>query len=890
MKRATLIPLSYCTALCLVCTLYPAQASPAYEKDLQRGQRQVLKKDYESAVASFTEVLRENPNVYEAYLSRADARVQIKDLEGALSDYDQAIKINPNVIESYIKRGDLNSQMGNQQAAIDDYTHALKLNPKEGTALFKRAAALKIKGDYAKAADDFNGVLKTQPQNIQAREECADCKVLACDYRGAIADYEYLLKKFNQKVLPLHYKIGEAFLLNGDKESARTHFEQVIAYYTKALNQRKKSGNDYIQRGLAYLKLEQHDKARADFESAVSLMPNDANAHYQLGHAKLVNGDTSDAIKELSEALQINPKLNAALLDKGYANLQLGDYVSAKKDLDVALASEKSTDGFITRGLARLPLGDVGGAISDLLDARGMNGKCLVPVEQKLVQRAADAESKKDNKLSLAQVLNQLGLVYLINNELDNAEKTTRWAIDIEEKQLSKNDPKIAFSMILLGKIYVKERSLLKAEALFRSAMTRLSNNPDGAQKYAIFALEDCARILIQSGNSEEAGAILTETRMARAVTGLSEQNFVGDLSRKAERAIEAYRERKKKFESEEAVANSSTPRRELPDEGAQSSSDQPDVAQQPVHEQQRVIDKPIRDKWAVIVGISHFKEPGHDLKYAAKDAKDFKDFLVKEKNFAPDHVQLLTDQAATRANILSLLGNKWLPRVAEPDDLVVIYFSGHGSPSSLDVGGVNYLIAYDTDIDDLYSTGIAMQDLSRIIKERVHCNRVMLLLDACHSGVAAPSSKGLARNANVNVDAIVQGTGQLVLSSSSPDQRSWESTRYEGSVFTRHLIQGLRKQGQLTKLGDAFGYLKDEVQREVLRDRGELQNPVMKSKWQGEDLIIGVEPANPSRGLSDIELPDPIQPLGTKPGAAATDAKRRGAPDKAKSPVKPGR
>ncbi len=45
-----------------------------------------------NAVASFTEVLRQNPNVYEAYLSRAQARVQLKDFDGALADYDQAIK------------------------------------------------------------------------------------------------------------------------------------------------------------------------------------------------------------------------------------------------------------------------------------------------------------------------------------------------------------------------------------------------------------------------------------------------------------------------------------------------------------------------------------------------------------------------------------------------------------------------------------------------------------------------------------------------------------------------------------------------------------------------------------------------------------------------------
>jgi hypothetical protein len=77
-------------------------------------------------------------------------------------------------------------------------------------------------------------------------------------------------------------------------------------------------------------------------------------------------------------------------------------------------------------------------------------------------------------------------------------------------------------------------------------------------------------------------------------------------------------------------------------------------------------------------------------------------------------------------------------------------------------------------------------------------------------------------------------------------------------------LIEGLRRDGKMTKLGQAFNYLNEEVQREVMRDRGVLQNPVMKSKWEGDDLVIGVPPAKPSKGLSNIELPDQAKNVTT--------------------------
>jgi hypothetical protein len=261
---------------------------------------------------------------------------------------------------------------------------------------------------------------------------------------------------------------------------------------------------------------------------------------------------------------------------------------------------------------------------------------------------------------------------------------------------------------------------------------------------------------------------------------------------------------------------------------------------------------RPVRDKWALVVGISHFANPSINLKYPAKDAEDFSRFLIEKENFAADHVRLLTDQQATRANILSTLGDKWLPRVALPEDLVVIYISSHGSPADIDVGGVNYLVAYDTDINSLYATGIPLQDLMRIIKARVHADRVMIVLDACHSGAASADAKGLAFTANVSAEAVSQGTGQLVIASSKTDQVSWEGKEYSNSVFTHYLMEGLSQAGSATKLGAAFGYMSDRVEEEVLRDRGVLQNPVLKSHWQGGDLAIGAPPARPRAGLVD--------------------------------------
>lgn len=288
-------------------------------------------------------------------------------------------------------------------------------------------------------------------------------------------------------------------------------------------------------------------------------------------------------------------------------------------------------------------------------------------------------------------------------------------------------------------------------------------------------------------------------------------------------------------------------------------------------------VNKPVHDKWAIVVGISKFANPEIPaLKFASKDARDFYDYLVKEANFAPDHVRLILDEKATRRRILSELDNMFLGRVARPDDMIVLFFSTHGSPSQLDKMGKNFIVAYDTEPTELFATGIEMQSMTRDLKERVDAKRVLLVLDACHSGGVSPHSKGITRVGNFDTDTLAIGNGQMVICSSEPDQQSWESKRYNNGVFTKNLLEGLRSKGSGTTIQDAFGRINELVQDEVRQDYpGNRQSPVLKSKWEGEELILAVKPTNaspiPQSIVFDLE-PDSTSTAASS-GTGATPA-----------------
>jgi uncharacterized caspase-like protein len=286
-----------------------------------------------------------------------------------------------------------------------------------------------------------------------------------------------------------------------------------------------------------------------------------------------------------------------------------------------------------------------------------------------------------------------------------------------------------------------------------------------------------------------------------------------------------------------------------------------------------------IKDKWAVVIGIGDFASPTiPKLQYPAKDAQDFYDFLISDGHFQKDHVLLLKNQQATKDRILDAFGDNWLPRRVLKDDLVVIFLSSHGSPA--DVAGENFIVAYDTDPNRLYSTGIRFQDLAAEVTKRTGCDRLVMLLDACHSGAALEGGKGLMRTTNFNLDDVT-GSGQLIISSSSPQQTSWESKRYANGVFTRKLIDSLETRGDKTTVSEAFKKLQDSVEQEVQFDRVTQQTPMMLSKWNGDDLELCALPAEARAVLPEVQDEEMIYSTPASPNAAGAAAAAHVQPSK---------
>ncbi|HMD97800.1 MAG TPA: caspase family protein [Terriglobia bacterium] len=192
-------------------------------------------------------------------------------------------------------------------------------------------------------------------------------------------------------------------------------------------------------------------------------------------------------------------------------------------------------------------------------------------------------------------------------------------------------------------------------------------------------------------------------------------------------------------------------------------------------------------------------------------------------------------------------------------DDLVVLYFSGHGLK---DEDGKLYLATLNTDPQWLRSTAIPDHFVNEVMTGS-GSKRQVLLLDCCYSGAFAKAllAKG---EANMVLKDHFEGRGRVLLTASNAVQYSFEGGKFDcvgessGSVFTQALVQGLRSGAAdqdgdgLVSLGELYDYVHDRV-----LDATPQQRPM---KWELDvegDMIIA---RNPVPLVEAADLPEDVQ------------------------------
>jgi caspase domain-containing protein len=182
----------------------------------------------------------------------------------------------------------------------------------------------------------------------------------------------------------------------------------------------------------------------------------------------------------------------------------------------------------------------------------------------------------------------------------------------------------------------------------------------------------------------------------------------------------------------------------------------------------------------ALLIGNSTYPADEHNLqtlKGPVKDIAALNRALADPSMglFADADVTLLPEATSTRA--IRALGRFF--GTATRDDVLLIYFSGHGK---LDQSGRLHLCMQDTDSADLLSTAVSSARISEFV-DASRARNVVIVLDCCYAGAFRGAELGQA----------MAGPGRYVLTSCRGTQLANDATVENGtSYFTQHLVDGL--------------------------------------------------------------------------------------------------
>ncbi|MGD2186488.1 MAG: caspase family protein [Desulfobacterales bacterium] len=253
------------------------------------------------------------------------------------------------------------------------------------------------------------------------------------------------------------------------------------------------------------------------------------------------------------------------------------------------------------------------------------------------------------------------------------------------------------------------------------------------------------------------------------------------------------------------------------------------------------------RNVWAVVIGINNYAHIRH-LKYAVNDAKLFYDYMVGHTHIPKENVTLLSNQEASLTQIRSILGT-YLKSIAGKDDMVIIYFAGHGATEkdvmSPDGDGLEkYLLPYDANPKDLYATALPMREVSHIFN-RIQSERLIFIADSCYSGASGGRTIDItgirASISDAFLDRLVTGKGRVIMSASGANEVSIEDDEFKHGVFTYYLVEGLKGKADtdedgLITVDEAYRYVSDKVPQATAQE----QHPVKNGTVEGR-LILGI-------------------------------------------------
>ena len=436
---------------------------------VDRGGALTEKSNFRAAVEDFEKAVSLEPHNVEAFLGRAAANEGLGRRENALADYGGVIALCPQDARAYERRACLHEQMGNLVTAISDYEQAIDKSRDDNgrlRRLKRRARAYVLTGDLDNGIKDYTAALLirmdadslggrgiARARNGQYREALEDLRK-AIDMGGGTAEVYYCrgcvylaavrerpvaveippaldLRETIGKVLPDGKPSAVPPTFTPARKQVRLSSVIRLASVTCLFCQNPKPellelipSSDESDRVVRTAEL-----ALADFNIALRIRPQYADAFLGRGIAKRLLGRLEEAVGDISAAIDLDGKLAEAYRQRAFVRLRLDRFHEAIHDADEAIRQNRDdVAAYSIRAAARAQTGDLDGALSDY--------------EEAIRRKPADLDLHYNR-----------GVIFLSKNDYDRA-------ID-DFREMTRLAPKDALGFRLLAKAQMRKMGRL---------------------------------------------------------------------------------------------------------------------------------------------------------------------------------------------------------------------------------------------------------------------------------------------------------------------------------------------------------------------------------------------------------------------------------------------
>lgn len=143
-----------------------------------------------------------------------------------------------------------------------------------------------------------------------------------------------------------------------------------MTFYTRIIDRFPGAAVAHANRAAARLQVNDVEGAGRDSTEAIRLDSTNVQGYFNRATAEVFQGRLRDALQDATRAITLDPQLPASFALRAQIRLSTGDYAGARDDAGTAIDLAPNADDvfkpLVTRGMARMVLGDGPGALQDL--------------------------------------------------------------------------------------------------------------------------------------------------------------------------------------------------------------------------------------------------------------------------------------------------------------------------------------------------------------------------------------------------------------------------------------------------------------------------------------------------------------------------------------------